>query len=376
MQRRRAALRGREIDHRLVARDEFRRGDGLVQLEREFQRRALDRGDAPRVRDLLGREAGVRGIIQLRVRAFEPRKLEDAQLEFARALLAVFDAIRKVRRHLRQRPAENRVGQILRERNAPLLPLRRREHERRVCGHESLELREHHHAAAAFDGGVPRRHRHARFHRARQRRHRRGQCDRPTRERKQPDAQPEHRQTRALHAQQTLVQLRAPARAFTVRDRLRHHAFLQKSQFSAAIRRRLLERRQQQRTQIRMLLLDQPRRRPIIRRHLPRPPPQHPARRRRQHRHQQHRVGHRPAIDFLRHQQRDHHRHRHHPARHPPAPIAQPPLHFDHGFQTLLKLGIHKGRLNSPVSYTRAGQKQSAAHGERRNERAPEPEPC
>ena len=226
LQRRRAARGGLEIDHRLVPRNQPRRGDRLVQLEGVFQRRPLDGGDAPRVGDLFRGQPGVGRIRQLRIGAFEAGEIEDADFEVARLLVAVFDAVGKVGGHLGQRAAEDRIGEIFREGNAPLLTLRRGDNQRRVRGHDALELRQHHQPAAALDRRIAGRHRHAGFHSADQRRHRGRHRHGAAREREQPDAQTEHREARALHPQQTLVEPRAPPRALAVRHGLVDHALL------------------------------------------------------------------------------------------------------------------------------------------------------
>ena len=161
-QRRHRLLRiDRERNLRLVLADELRGFHRLVELKLDAELAALDRAHPARIRNLLLRKMCVIGIPNRRVRAFEPRMLEDRHRKSVRGFPRILDAVTHVRIDLRQPAAEHRIVQIFHEWH----PLRRRilrlQNERRLARQILPKSRQHHDARSALDRHIPRRHFHA-----------------------------------------------------------------------------------------------------------------------------------------------------------------------------------------------------------------------
>ena len=237
--------------------DEFRCRDRLVQVETIFQLGPLHGGHAARVLDAPMRHAGVGGIIQLRVRAFQSRMLKNAQAKIPRPSVAKLNPIKNVVLNVGQGAAKNRIVEILNQLNALGRVGRGAKHQPRLRGQRLFELGQNHDRAAFFHRRVTRRHLHAvdAFHHVGQRGFgRRGAHERQTRH--DAKKQNQREMMRATGEEKILHVPLRPGVLVVVIQRLADHAILKIIEMPRAGVGLLLQRSQQESIQPRIMLFD------------------------------------------------------------------------------------------------------------------------
>ena len=133
-------------------------------MESVIERAAFHSADPAGVFNRFLRQAGVFGKRDLRIGAFETRKLERRDFEIARALATVFDAIGEFTFDVGQARAENGIVEILGQRHAALGLIRRPHDEHGFRRHLTREFCEHNQTATLLDARIARCHRHFATH--------------------------------------------------------------------------------------------------------------------------------------------------------------------------------------------------------------------
>src|SRR5439155_12137150 len=126
------------------------------QEKRVIEQRTFHRTDAAGVRNRLWRQAGVFRKRELGIGALQFGIIENGDLELARFRAGVFHVIAQVAVHFGNAAAEDRVVEVLRQRQAALVVIDRLEHQRGFTRQSSLETRQDYQAAAALDARVAR----------------------------------------------------------------------------------------------------------------------------------------------------------------------------------------------------------------------------
>ena len=142
---------GGQGKRRLILGQEARGTNRLVQLQREGNRRTLDRRHAPGVFDAFLRERGVIRIADRRIGFLQPGMLEDLDLEFIRTAAAVFHVISQIARHFGNRRAKHGIIERALKRNAFRRSFPGLNHQHRFVGNGAAETRHHDKRAALFE---------------------------------------------------------------------------------------------------------------------------------------------------------------------------------------------------------------------------------
>ena len=123
---------------------------GFVQLELHMEARSLHGAHPARVGDQLLRQLRKLGILDARIRPIQPRKFKHLHVKIARGTAGVLHAVGRIRLHLGNTSAENRIIEILHERDALRRLIRRAQEQRRLARHVALKFCENHEPTAAL----------------------------------------------------------------------------------------------------------------------------------------------------------------------------------------------------------------------------------